>query len=218
MMRVCKVFAKPNSVKQQLEAMGLLLEYFQTAIQQGYSSRVTRTQNDSPTAPGFYQWNETVRFLRDQLVTEGWKRRNISNIPLITHPKNIMSIDVCSGNKFTGVEDKAPSTRNSKGQATASLIEYNQYSLDLKELNTSDTERNKENIWILLFYLDQEKQELRSELSLPSKYSLIGSEDRKVTDWIMRLILPTLPLNPVPAEPLPNFGPDIDFTIAKKAG
>ncbi len=49
--------------------------------------------------------------------------------------------------------------------------------------------------WVLLYHIDEQQQEIRTELSLPEYMA----EDGHVTAWRKRIILEPIPLAPTPA-------------------
>jgi hypothetical protein len=38
------------------------------AVNRGHLAAISRTANDAPNAAGFYQWNETLRAMREELA------------------------------------------------------------------------------------------------------------------------------------------------------
>jgi hypothetical protein len=203
-----------KGIEAALDRLGIPLIVLQEALQAGYLSRISRTTNDAPSAPGFYQWNDTLRTLRDSMVPSGWRCCDKNNLPTIIHPKGTHAIAISSGNRGTGDVMASPSTKNSKGLGTEEVITNNARQLNLFDfaaIPKYEKDREKYPTWLLLFYLS--KKELRAELSLPVNIDSNGYVDK----WRERIILPSLPLQPTTIIPKPDFGPDIDIQIPKKA-
>jgi hypothetical protein len=204
-----------KDVEAALSHLGVPMRVLNEAVQTGYLSRISRTANDAPNAAGFYQWNETLRSLRDSMVSLQWQRNDDGNWPTMVHPEKKISIAVSSGNQNTGKVNGIPSTKSSKGPRTAQAVNANQQMYlgpDFEpQVSTCEVDSQNET-WLLLFYTDAE--ELRAELSLPVKIDCEGH----VNAWRERIILPTFPLDPDPLAMLaePDFGPDIDIKIARK--
>jgi hypothetical protein len=203
-----------KDVEAALSHLGVPMRVLNEAVQAGYLSRKSRTANDAPNAAGFYQWNETLRSLRDNLASLQWQRNDDGNWPTMVQPEKKISIAVSSGNHNTGNVNGIPSTKSSKGPRTAQAVNANQQILgpDFEpQLHTCDVDSQNET-WLLLFYADA--KELRSELSLPVKIDCEGH----VNAWQERIILPAFPFDPDPLAMLtdPDFGPDIDIQIARK--
>lgn len=205
---------EPEDVSAALKRLGVPLEILQEAVQAGYLGRISRTSNDAPNAGGFYQWNDTLRSLRENMVREGWHREDAGNWPTTVHADNKLAIAVSSGNELTGNPRATPSTKRAKGARTAQAVNCNRNQLWMPgfEPTVPETDENRPT-WLLMFFADD--NELRAELSLP-----INMDDEgHVSGWRERIILPALTLDPEVRVriPEPDFGPDIEIKIAKKA-
>lgn len=181
------------------------------ALQAGYVGRNSRTANDAPNAAGFYQWNDTLRSLRENMASRGWSRNDDGNWPRTVHPDDRLAIAVSTGNQNTGRIDATPSTSRAKGPRTAYAVDVNQTWLPGFEPKKPVVEEADYPTWFLMFH--REKLELRSELSLPIEMG----DDGHVNAWRERIILPTLPLDPeFGVLPGPDFGPDVEIKIARR--
>ncbi len=209
------VLWRSGEVRLGVERLGLTVDILSNAVEAGYFSRISRTDNDAPNAAGTYQWNETLRMLREQLAVRGWERSNAGGFPIIVDAKNNVALCVSSGDQFTGIWNKIPSTKNHKGARTADRVESNAQLLLFPEMD-ADVRFDDRAIptWFLLFYTDGE--EVRSELSLP-----IFIDGGKINGWRERIILPPISLdgghNGINAPVAPDFGPEIDVEIRRKA-
>lgn len=207
-----RIWFDPETVEDvlanhQLPALAVLQE----ALQAGYLGRSSCTANDAPNAAGFYQWNDTLRSLRENMASRGWHRNDWGNWPRTVHPDGRLAIAVSTGNQNTGRVDATPSTSRAKGPRTAYAVDINQTCFPGFEPKPKVDDADADYpTWFLLFH--REKSELRSEISLPTKMG----EDGHVNAWRERIILPTLPLDPEFAViPEPDFGPDVEIKIAR---
>lgn len=214
------VWSNHDDVHSALARLGLTVEILQRAVQAGHVSRISRTQNDAPIAHGFYQWNDTVRTLREQLAPKGWNRNNNNGLPTVVNASATIAICVSSGNEITGVQGQSPTTKHPKGPWTAVYVESNATQVDMfSELGVPapapvrlrDDDYNIAT-WTLLFYNDV--HEIRSEISLP-----IFIAGGVISGWKERIILPAIPLDGDGFKKtiVPDFGPDVDIDIRRRA-
>lgn len=203
----------PEDTEVALAALDLTTEPLLRAVQAGYLARISRTANDAPIAGGFYQWNETLRALREGLAPAGWARSDDSGFSTAEHPERKIRIAVSSGDLGTGRSDATPKTRRSKGPRTAAAVSVNAAQLDLfpDTLPQPRTEEGQVLTWVLLFCCDGDR--LRAELSLPVYLDDGGHIDA----WRERILLPTQSIDPAFVMPEPDFGPDIEIEIARRA-
>ncbi|NJN23200.1 MAG: hypothetical protein HC810_00740, partial [Acaryochloridaceae cyanobacterium RL_2_7] len=149
------VWIEFDDVQRALARLDVPLNVLMQALQEGRASLNSRTLYDAPTAPGYYQWNECVRSLSEQLVPQGWLRTNDANQPLLTHPQRRLVMIVNSGNRYVGDPETPPTTKCPKKHNHRQVIRSNNRQLDLFPCP----------VWFLLY--SAESGELRSELSLP---------------------------------------------------
>lgn len=218
-----KVFIQPLEVIDQLFALGLTTEILTEAVKRGYANRVNATENDPPNAAGSMAWFGTVRSLREFLISLGcWDRRTIRNSSLTSNTENFISIVVYSGDKNVGREGKeiTPKTRNKLGKQAESYIRKNIDDFDMVK-NFGDfkgqcIETAQCQTWVLMYYHDIEKAEIRSEISLPISMNIYG----RINDWENRIILDPIPLDNAPITQNKSIDinnlPDIDIPIERK--
>ena len=182
---------KAEVVSRLEELFGFGYEAVQDVVMQGLLARTTCTTHHPKTVPGFYQWAETVRALRDKTVPLGWSPSDENNFPLCIHPSEKLVIAVQTGDADTGVATGMPSNRAPKGTNTEQAVWANQKQLSLfdsiPEL-PSISEGSGKIMWVLLYHVAP--NELRFELSLPSKMS-----GGKIRSWQERLVFPAIPLD-----------------------
>jgi hypothetical protein len=191
-----KLFVGPIECPSRLAAIGLKEEVLWSAVMRGRSAAANLTLNHPPLYRGVTPWGETTCALREALLLEGWKRSDDGNLPFTVNKSETLAITVATGDKDTGRPDACPCTRSTKGPRTAKAISRNSMAStlfgdirlrpeDLKLLNRSRM------TWILLFYHDGVTDELRCELSLPSKMNTEGYVD----GWLERIILGSRPFD-----------------------
>ena len=207
------IWIEPHDVDVALARLGLTAEPLVKAVLAGHLARINCTENDAPNAPGFIQWNATLRTLREELVPDAWSRCNSGGFATTLAPARRVAVAIASGNEATGVRGAIPTTRSPKGPNTVVAVETNAAQLDLfadliPEPPPADADRVT---WFLLFHNDG--NELRAELSLP----VTMSEDSRIALWRERIILPAQPLGAGFTLPKPDFGPDLDIDVQRRA-
>lgn len=206
----------PSSVSDALSRLGLSEEVLLNAAMQGYLARANCTANHPTLFPSFVAWGEAVRALRDGLAPSGWVVNNDRNWPRTFHPEGHIALTVATGNEATGRAADSPTTTSSKGPSTVSALEVNRLQAWLPgmepiEIDADNDAKNKPTTWLLLVH--HAKDEIRSELSLP----LDINHEGRVSVWCERILLKSMPLDPVLAEIVPPDQPDIDVIVRRKA-
>ncbi|MCA8067408.1 hypothetical protein [Burkholderia sp. AU38729] len=193
----------PALVEARLQALhpDLNTILFKDAVRGGLGGRNEVTRASAPTAAGVQQWLKTVEDLRTLLAALQWHIHEQQNCPFISAPDRSISIVVMTGNGETGkngIED--PTNQAEKGAVAEGFVQQNsQLELFNRDSFMLAKEKQKETqVWALLYHYDKALNEVRFELSLPT-----GFNNKKITDWGVRLILGSIPNNPA------------DFTIRK---
>jgi hypothetical protein len=209
---VTKITVEPSNVTARLLALGLDLSDLQYAITQGYLARTDLTENHPKIFWGYSMWAQTVSALRDILRSKNWLKSDIRNYELTISPNLKVAIVVTTGDEGTGVAHLIPSNKCPKGVNTVAAINANNKQLLLPFAEFSEqTESNLGSVtWVLLVHLA--KDEIRSELSLPS-----GIHNKKISAWAERIILPALPRENTTVEIQRPELPEIDVPIKRKA-
>lgn len=203
--RRATIIDDPAQVEARLQKLhpDLKIILFRDAIIGGLGGRNETTRASAPTAAGVQQWLKTVEDLRTLLATVKWHIHEQRNCPFISSPDRAISIVAMTGNGETGkngLED--PTNQAEKGAVAENFIQknnqlelFNRESIKLAKENQKETQ-----VWALLYHYDKTVNEVRFELSLPT-----GFDKKKITEWGERLILGSIPNNPM------------DFTIRKDA-
>ena len=180
-----KIRWRPAEVASRLTQLGVNQEILRAGPVWGLRQAVQTTRHDPASFYGIMLWGKTVRHLRDRLVPNGWTIDNKSNYPTTVSPDGTTAIAVAAGDWRTGLRDETPSTRSEKGPATENIVRRNQMQFhDLFPSFPAGVQT-----WLLLHFFEEEKEEIRVELSLPS--SIDG--DGFVIEWRERLILDPVP-------------------------
>jgi len=132
-------------------------------------------------------WGETTCGVREYLLPRGWNRLDEGNLPLTVNGAGTLAIIVATGNEHTGRKEGNPSTRSSKGPRTAEAIANNRLMNTLfGDIRKVITKPEGRLTFMLLFYRDEETEEVRCELSSPLK---INEDDGRIEEWTERIIL-----------------------------
>ncbi|MEN8135224.1 MAG: hypothetical protein ABFS18_06770 [Thermodesulfobacteriota bacterium] len=209
---------QPNTPGQKnaLESLDLTQEMFKEIGQRILLAHSQATANDATMAPGMYAYLAAVRGVRDVLHGNGWKASRQANIELATNAQQKISILVSSGNKYIGREEGDPGNKNPKGRQTQKIIFENFRQLSLFPELEGKEHRDGENAstWFLFYRLDLKRAEMRMELSLPTQFDFY---ELKVSGWMQRIILDSIEFDSVSIEIEPDFAPEVEFDIRRKA-
>ena len=204
--------------------IGLPYEVFAKAVDAAFRA-YQREDSDFSTksAAGYNAWNYAVKELRLKALEHSWGTPFESNgIEGIKSPLRKITIIVNSGNKNTGIKDKEPKPKNQKGSGYNILMSDNLDLFtscdDLFDANAITEESADPNqTWLLLFHIDEKKEEIRFELLLPTKI-----ENRIISGYKKRIILSPIDISNKPkfisvkSEDDSTVG--IDFDVPRKSG
>jgi len=174
------------------------------------------TDNDAVNAAGQYAYLAGVRANRDVLRRNGWKGTRKGNLELTTHPKEKIHLLVSSGDKHTGNPHASPKTKNQKGSQTKQIVYQNASCPYLfPEMNRPfKVDEDSSQTWVLLYYIDKVKSEMRCELSLPI---YINEDDSRVTGWVKRIILDSIDFDSAILVSDPDYAEIPPYNLIKKA-
>lgn len=199
-MIVTSALEHPGDEGDPLAQFGVSVEILHGALRAGERERRTCTKFDAKSAPGFLMWTRTTRRLREQLTPapRSWRAIDLNQLPMVINADRSIGIVVSSGDVFTGlhVPGQPPKTRYPKGAMTAAVVERNEQLalFDVPDEPESDAPKPGEYdalvTWVLLWYRDARKREIRGELSRPEK---VG-DNGKIDQWGDRILLPPIPL------------------------
>jgi hypothetical protein len=189
------VYVKNHEVIGRLDALRLTDDLLRDSVREGIAHRLACTKNDPDYLLGILGSGKITRALRDRLMRKphDWKRETYLNQPSTVRPDGKIAIVVAGGTEDTGVEGGQPATRSAKGQATRDAVDRNQMSFSAVDASFRrfDPPEPTDETWMLLYYIDEERGEVRAELSLPR----FMDEDNYVTDWKERVILSAIPID-----------------------
>lgn len=201
---------------------GIPMEFFIDAITDGISDFKSVNKYYPRTAGGSRAWEKIVATLRQRVVEEcdGWCHRHQNGMALLVNAARRLTIVVTSGNKDTGIsETLTPKTRNKKGPAVQDMVNRN-YSLfsESQPEGVSSISVDGHQTWVLLYHIDKESCEVRSELSLPTEIEISGSKGGlKVSSWAERVLFVPVPFDGQSFAPLEQeFTEEQDFFEPKK--
>lgn len=180
-----------------LAQLGLRGETLRQAIGASNTERaLCSKKHGAPIAPGIYAYNGLVTSLSSQLGDEGWDRVNLAGVlPILLNPSTRVALGVTSGNYLTGLRKGRlqPRSRYPKGELTRKLVARNVSPDQIEFLARSAFKADEPkdelagyNLWLVLVYFDQDKKEIRYEVSLPERLTAKGY----VKDWYSRMTPP----------------------------
>jgi hypothetical protein len=179
------VLVKHKAV-DRLAELGLNVGLIERVVRRADADVSTFTELDPPIMLGLTRWGRISRYLREELIPEGWTFDNPRNLARTIHPSGEFAIVAATGDELTGLASLLPTTRYRKGDATVQAVAVNeQLTFDFGDGFTKDMTADAGALltWILLFFEDE--AEFRVELSLPD-----GIEDGRITSWAERIVLP----------------------------
>ncbi|MGY1518997.1 hypothetical protein [Luteimonas sp. A482] len=169
---------------------------------------------------GTAAWADGSAMMRTLQIPKGWKPEDPSNQPRVVSGDGRVAITVSSGDPHTGIETRDPQTRNDKGAQTALSVAINprQTTISFPDDETHEPSkvvpfrRRDESLWVLLYYIDLDFQEVRYELSLP----FAMAENDKISKWTQRLIMPAYRFGPNSDHSDSDDLSDIEITVSPK--
>lgn len=199
---------------------GIKESALQAAIEDGLFEIRRSTDLDAKTDPGSRAWGAVIRGLRRELLTDSneWEFSFVNGLNL-THNKNKgLNILVMSGDKYTGIFDGNPKSKNPKGSATEVLVGEN-YDLFNDERVVSpifgegaiDSMIN----FVLLYFFDHGNKEVRYELSIPDGMSQSSGKTR-IASWKERYIFEAIPFVNKVIPVKEDFTDTPEFTVIRK--
>lgn len=176
-----------------------------------------RQSNDlePPNLGGINRWGKGVRFLREELLPDGWGFDNSRLFCRTVHPSGEFAIVVSSGDDFVGefIPGCSPTTKYNKGQTVVRAVVNNeQLAWDFGTDGEREATPGDAAIltWFLLFRVTDDQ--IYAELSLPS-----AIDGGAISDWAERIILPPIDLEnadrTVEDPPDDEGGYDVDVSM-----
>lgn len=190
----------------RLAELGLTVDIVERAILRAEAEAATCTAFDPPMMAGFIRYGRTVRFLREELVPQGWHYDSPRNFCRTISPDREFAIVSTSGDAATGHPELTPTTKYPKGYATAQAVDTNgQLRFDFDDLVIEEPLSGDNHLatWFLLYQIDGDV--IRAEISLPS-----AMDGGSISEWEERIILPDISLNAEPGAERPGDDDDDD--------
>jgi hypothetical protein len=196
------IVSEPSGVNERLASLGLSQDVLRGALLQAWRFASECTKHDPPNLGGILVWGKAIRYLRDELVPHGWKAENRRNYATVVSRDGRVALAVSAADSMTGLEGPVqPCTRCAKGEATREALNVNQLTMTfadfadyMPEPRKEATDHTRRQTWVLLHYVDEQKAEIRLELSLPVDMN----DQHHVTRWDERILLEPIPELPEP--------------------
>lgn len=177
---------------ERLAELDLSVDVIARALRRADAETATCSDLDPPIMEGLLRWGRTTRYLREELIGQGWSFDNPRNLARTIHPSGDFAIVVATGDERTShAEDKA-GPKHAKGFATEQAIHANgQLSFEFGSLVHISPAGQAAGLgalrtWLLLYYAADDGFQV--ELSLPE-----GIDAGRITHWTERILLPALP-------------------------
>ncbi|MFB2661816.1 hypothetical protein [Shewanella mangrovisoli] len=225
----------PVNTNSIFEQIGLKEQVFKQAIGAGLSEYLTASKLAPLNAGGSMASFKIIETLRHQLLSNrcGWKMKNLNGLCLTINSGAQISLVTTSGDKYTGLQEGQPCTKNGKGCETKNQICQNigqNLSLfeddlfkDIQSVNElalilEESKIDAHELWVLLYYFDNVKKEVRYELSLPIGFKDVGKMGKvKVSQWRDRVFFSPIPYEAALAIDEPaDFSDEFEFTVTPK--
>lgn len=209
------VFFGEESVSNVTKS-GISEQALQAAIADGLLEIRNSTKLDAKTDPGSRAWGAVIRGLRRELLAENslWTFSFVKGLNLTHNKENGLNIVVMSGDKYTGLLESSPKSKNPKGVATEVLVGEN-YDLfadnNVTNVKKIDTMVN----YVLLYFFDYGKKEVRYELSVPVGMTSNGGKAR-IAAWTERNIFQPMPFVQAVNQIKKEFTEEPNFEVIRK--
>ena len=182
-----------QDVKTELSLLNIPKEYPTEAVKRGYAARSNATENDPPSTAGNNAFSAIVRAIRELFLPEGWERLNKHNLCFTINIETKTAIVVSSGDSNVGMKDcniGYPRTKNPKGERYKEIISDNRDMFGFEQKIQSILFPDFQT-FVLLYYYDRKKGEMRLELSSPIEMDINGF----VNGWHKRIIFSPILFN-----------------------
>lgn len=159
---------------------------------------VNESDSTHPLAPpgssGQRMYQANVASLREVLLPRKWKKDDTDGVARTVHAERGLAIIVAAGNEFTGVPetDEYFTTKWPKGSCALTGVRYVAEGFDAID-ETFPASPNVKGVWEVWYLVHHRvEDEVRVEISKPGR---LDGRDHPC-DWIERIILNPLKLNP----------------------
>lgn len=192
----------------QLATLGLAADVLTQARTRAQLDVDDCTAFDAPGFAGFTRTSRTMRYLREQLIPQGWTTDDTGNQASVVSPDGTVAIIATSGDEGTGDLRRPAKTKYPKGDVTDRRVAAN-VQLALFGHDADPGSAPERHTWVLLQHSDDDR--VHAELSLPTGVDAVG----RINNWSERIVLEPLVLDqPVttPVEPAVSDDIAIDVT------
>lgn len=187
------VISDPDKAERRLRELGLTTAILIAALQAGLAAAALCTANHPTNFGGLTLWAEATRWLRENLIPEGWRRDDSYNLPTVVRGDNGMAIAIVRGDEATGNAKGKPTTQYPRGTIMIERVELNRVLPGFEHLEAEqDAKETAAHVptWLLMHRRDGHT--FVSELSFPIQINKSGF----VEAWGERIILSKIPLDP----------------------
>lgn len=165
-----RIFAEEWEINDRLQPFGVTREELLAVVRAVVAARADATADDPASAEGLFAYIFGTRHLRGLLRSKGWNRHREENIEAVKHPTLPMSV-VYQSVDIAASKWHAPRAVSGKGSGADRIVDSAQGTLGLEETETAATEREVVNAGVWFFCVSVNGDDVRAELSLPTKIS-----------------------------------------------
>lgn len=151
----------------RLHELGLTEETLARTVQVAELERRGCSSLEPSNSPGFKAWAAAVRTLGEQMIPDGWIKRESRGLTTVANPESLVAVAVVHGDDGTGLDYRTPKSKRARGAQSALFIRSNRRQLNLfvEESFVPLPADDEYTTWWLLIYSDGDST--RAELSLP---------------------------------------------------
>jgi hypothetical protein len=207
--------------QSDLATLGLPQSLLHEALRFTYRESERCSANDVKAASGYAIWGKPLRYLGDKLAPKGWRRDGAPRLESIISPDGSIRILSAAGDFATGLRGSMPSTAGPKGRLTLDAIADNgQMTMEIPgdPVKLSPTAIT----YYFLHHLDSAKEQIRSELSVPTHMKITPRGKRGLIDGFKdRIYLEPIDFNVETdledTDHEDEFSADLDIHIPRRA-
>lgn len=193
--------------------LGVAQDDLHAAMRAGHLGAESMTPFHPKISSGFAFWEDSIGWFRERQSERGWTTSDPRNLPITTSPDGAVAISFAAGAAMTGIPALGDLRLSRKRGPTvrAAAIGNEQLALEL-EYSADPKEVTGVEQWMVVYYRDNCRREVRIELALPIEVSASGD----VAGWHQRLVLAPWAMDSFGVSDGMGGGDDVIFPIGPK--
>lgn len=202
----------------KLNQLGLTEASLMKAARLAYVEVERCTGNDAAAMEPVLAWGKVLRYLRDELIPNGWSKGQHPELESVVSPDGSFRILSVGGNSATGTS-RMPATENDKGPLTGLAVKDNRQIAFDPDIVGAVPEDDMLTYFFLHHWAKQD-DEIRLELSVPTHLTGKKKKKRAVVDQFGLRI----PIHPIlldrtddAADVETEYSDEIDVPVARRS-